>query len=80
MTDLRGYTKAISDATGVSDPATLAEIEEFMRDENRTLDGLSRDDFRRSARQCWAVVAYLRTPLGQAEMAREERMIMGGRV
>lgn len=75
---MNGYSKSISDATGVTDPATLAEIEDFMRDEHRTLDGISHRDFVRCARECWQTIAYLRTPLGKAEWERETRLVMGG--
>lgn len=78
MTELSGYLPLISEATGVTDPATLNEIEDFMRDEHRTLDHLDRARFFRCARECWKVVAYLRTPLGKAEMEREMRLVMGG--
>lgn len=75
---LRGYAQTISEATGVTDPATLAEIEDFMRDQYRTLDGISRAEFFRCARECWETVAYLRTPLGKAEWDRQMRLAMGG--
>lgn len=77
QTQLRGYARDISEATEVTDPATLAEIEDFMRDEHRTLDGISRAEFVRCARECWRTVAYLRTPLGQAEWNRELRLAGG---
>lgn len=77
QTQLKGYAQTISEATGVTDPAALAEIEDFMRDEHRTLDAISRADFFRLARDCWRTVAYIRTPLGKAEWDRAQRLVMG---
>ncbi len=74
---LRGYALSISEATGQTDPATLAEIEDFMRDEYRTLDHLDRAKFRRTARECWKAVQFTRTPEGIAYMAKLDREIMG---
>ena len=43
MTELRGYAKTISEATGVTDAEDLAEIEDVMRHEifHSTLDKLA---------------------------------------
>jgi len=77
MSELRGYALSISRATGVTDPATIAEIEDFMRDEHRTLDHLDRQQFDRCARDCWKAVAWSRTPDGQAYNEMLRREIMG---
>jgi hypothetical protein len=72
MTDLKGYARSISEATGVTDPETLAEIEATMRDDifHSTLDWQPRDVFDRGAREAWELVQYLRSPEGAAEFAR----------
>ncbi len=74
---LRGYALSISKATGQTDPETLAEIEDFMRLEYRTLDHLTLAKFNRCARESWEAVKFTRTPEGIAYMARLEREIMG---
>lgn len=51
---LTGYRKLISEATGSSDPALLALVEDFMRLDHSTLDHLSRDRFAHEARQAHA--------------------------
>jgi hypothetical protein len=76
-TTLCGYALLISKATGQTDPETLAEIEDFMRDEYRTLDHLSLAKFNRCARECWAAVQFTRTPEGIAYMAKLQRDVMG---
>jgi hypothetical protein len=77
MTELRGYAKSISEATGVTDPADLTEIETWMREEHRTLDHLDRARFNRLARESWGIVQYLRTPAGQAEWEAAGAAVMG---
>lgn len=47
------YEKLISEATGQKDRATLALIEDFMRDGRTGLDGLPLPAFRRLAQQAW---------------------------
>jgi hypothetical protein len=71
MSALRGYAASISRATGVADPADLAEIEETMRHDvfHSTLDWIAPADFARGARDAWAIVQYLRSPAGKAEIA-----------
>lgn len=70
---LRGYAASISRDTGVTDPELIAEIEDWMRQEQRTLDHLSPRAFADLARSYWEIVAYLRTPAGAAEWARLQR-------
>lgn len=77
QTELRGYSAGISKYTGVTDQATLDEIEELMRDEYHTLNHLSPEKFARCARECWQAVQYMRTPDGQAYMAQLDREFMG---
>ena len=74
---LRGYAASISKYTGVTDPALLAEIEDLMRDEHRTLDHLSPSAFARCAREALGLAAYLRTPQGRAEAEAAYRAVMG---
>jgi hypothetical protein len=46
MPKLRPYAQSIADATGTTDPATLALIEQLMRDDNGgVLDSLTPADF-----------------------------------
>jgi hypothetical protein len=47
---VRGYRKLISDVTGIADPAVVGALEEIMRVDHPTLDGLSRDTFDSEAR------------------------------
>lgn len=75
---LRGYAASINRATGVTDPDLLAEIEDFMRDEHRTLDHLTREDFDRCACECWAEVQYMHTPEGMAWAAQAHATLMAG--
>ena len=70
---LRGYAASISRYTGVTDPATLVEIETWMREEQRTLDHLTPAAFAKLARSSWEIVAWLRTPEGAAEFAAMQR-------
>jgi hypothetical protein len=50
-TPLRGYQADIARATGVTDPGRLGEIEQLMRIDHRTLDGLTAAQFTRLARR-----------------------------
>ena len=74
---LRGYAASINRYTGVTDLALLAEIEDLMRDEHRTLDHLSPEAFARCARESLGLAAYLRTPQGRAEADAAYRAVMG---
>jgi hypothetical protein len=62
MAELRGYAKIISEATGVTDPEDLAEIEDTMRHciYHLTLDWQTRDELACGARQAWEVVKLMR--------------------
>jgi hypothetical protein len=64
MTELRGYAKSISEATGVTDPGDLADIEDSMRHEifHSTLDWQTKAQFNRGAREAWEIVQMLRDP------------------
>lgn len=66
------YAQSISKATGVTDAADLEEIEKTMRQDifHSTLDWQSPAVFARGARDAWALVQYIRSPAGAAEMAR----------
>jgi hypothetical protein len=61
MTELRGYAKTISEATGVTDAEDLADIEDCMRHDifHSTLDWAQ---LARGAREAWEVVQLLRDP------------------
>jgi hypothetical protein len=78
-TPLTGYAGSIAKYTGQTDPETLAEIEDIMRNVifHSTLDWQTPAQFARGAREAWDVVSYTRTPEGIAEMARLDREIMG---
>ena len=76
-TELRGYAASISKYTGVTDPEALAEIEDFMRLEYRTLDHLDSRQFARCARESHAAYQYEQTPEGKAYIAQLEREMMG---
>lgn len=66
------YAPAITEATGVTDPADIAEIYGEMGDANHTLNGLSRERIREEARTAWALIQYLRSPEGVAYVATLE--------
>ena len=72
---LRGYAKSISEATGVTDPEDLAEIEDTMRHVifHSTLDWQDRATFDKGAREAWEVVQALRDPAVIAALEAEER-------
>ena len=73
MTELRGYAKTISEATGVTDADDLAEIEDCMRNEifHSTLDWQTKAQLMRGAREAWEVVQILRDPAALAAMGIE---------
>lgn len=56
------YQQIIAKATGVQDIATLAEIEESMRQDvfNSTLDWQTRAQLVKGAKQAYEIVKYLR--------------------
>ena len=47
---MKGYRKMISDVTGITDPTVVGALEEIMRVDHPTLDGLSRAEFDSEAR------------------------------
>lgn len=75
---LRGYAQSISKCTGITDPELLAEIEDYMRDEYRTLDHLSPERFASCARECLGLAIYLRSPQGKAEAEAAYATLMAG--
>jgi hypothetical protein len=64
MTELRGYAKTISEATGVTDAEDLADIEDCMRHDifHSTLDWQTREQLKRGAREAWQLVQLMRDP------------------
>ena len=58
---LKGYARLISEATGVTDPARLQQIEDTMRTDifHSTLDWQSGAVFRRGARDAQALLQAL---------------------
>lgn len=73
MPELRGYAKTISEATGVTDPEDLADIEDSMRHDifHSTLDWQTKAQLKRGAREAWVLVQILRDPAALAEMGIE---------
>jgi hypothetical protein len=57
QTKLRGYALSISQATGVTDPTTLARVEQTMRDTifHSTLDWQDKETFDRGAREAYGI-------------------------
>lgn len=53
---MRPYAQAISEAIDHTDAATLALVEDVMRDGRSGLDGLTPAQFRWEAREAWVVV------------------------
>ena len=70
MVDLRGYEKMINEATGVTSPEDLAEIEDTMRHVifHSTLDWQTRAQLHKGAREAWQVVQIMRDPAAMAEL------------
>lgn len=66
------YSQTISEATGVTDPRLLGEIEETMRRDifHSTLDWQTKAQLQEAAREAWALVQYLESPAGKAEYDR----------
>lgn len=67
------YAAIISDATGVTAPADLAEIEECMRKDifHSTLDWQTRDQLAAAAIEAWEVVQIMRDPVALAAALAE---------
>jgi hypothetical protein len=63
---MTGYAALIAEATGVTDPADLREIEDVMRHDvfHSTLDWQSRDVFIAGAVEAWLYVQELRAEGG----------------
>ena len=59
-TPLYGHLKILAEATGVTDPAVLREIEDIMRVQQSTLDGLDLRQLRRLAREAYDAYFILR--------------------
>ena len=68
MAELRGYAKTISEATGVTDPEDLADIEDSMRNDifHSTLDWQTKAQLMRGAREAWELVQIMRDPVALA--------------
>lgn len=64
-TELRGYEKIINEATGITDRADIAEIEDTMRHVifHSTLDWQTRAQLAKGAREAWEVVQIMRDPV-----------------
>ena len=60
------YQQSISKITGVTDAAILIELEEIMRLEYRTLDGLSPQKFRAEAKIALKVYEFQISDEGKA--------------
>lgn len=77
QTELKGYARTISEATGVTDPADLADIEDSMRNDifHSTLDWQTRDQLAAAAREAWDLVRLLRNP---ATLAGLQAGTLGG--
>ena len=73
QTELRGYEKTISEATGVTDRTDLAEIEDTMRHTifHSTLDWQTKAQLMRGAREAWEVVQIMRDPVALAAALAE---------
>lgn len=54
------YTDLMKEATGVTDAETITEIEDVMRLEAGTLDGLTRAAFIKLAKKAYKVVLQLK--------------------
>lgn len=59
------YSKLIIEATGCSEDA-VNEIEELMRDEYSTLNGLSPEKFKRAAKAAYETYKYMQSDEGKA--------------
>ena len=68
MSELRGYAKTISEATGVTDAEDLADIEDVMRHDifHSTLDWQTKQQLMDAAREAWEIVQIMRDPIALA--------------
>lgn len=69
------YTTMITAATGVTDPARLAQIEQCMREDifHSTLDWQTKAQFNKGARDAREMLYYMESPEGRAYMAELEK-------
>lgn len=78
MQTFKGYAASIAKATGVTNPIDLEEIEETMRQDifHSTLDWISPARFAAGACEAWALVQFIRSPVGAAqfEALRQEML------
>lgn len=70
---LKGYDATISEATGVTDPEDLADIEDSMRHDifHSTLDWQTKAQLMRGAREAWELVQLMRDPVALAAILGE---------
>ena len=68
---------AITRYTGVTDQAEIAEIYSEMSDNVRAFSNLSPQQMAKEARDAKAMLDYLKTDAGKAEIAKLDREIMG---
>lgn len=73
------YAQTITAATGVTDPADVAEIEDSMRNDifHSTLDWQTKAVLMKGAREAWALIQYMRSPAGMTEIERLNAEMMG---
>jgi|SRR5882672_3084530 len=81
MSNLRGYAKAISLATGVTDPNVLAEIEAVMRHTifHSTLDWQTARELQEGARQAYTVYRQMRKLPPDTQGRNKERAEWAGK-
>jgi hypothetical protein len=62
MPEFRGYERVINEATGVTDPETLAEIEDLMRNVifHSTLDWQTREQLHQGAREAHQLMKVMK--------------------
>ena len=67
------YFKVITEATGITDAADLADIEDSMRNDifHSTLDWQTRPQLHAAAREAWELVQMLRDPAVMARVMAE---------
>ena len=80
MNELRGYQKAISKATGVTDVARISQIEDCMRNDifHSTLDWQSARQFNQGARDALALLQYAEAKENRITAFDSCRAAMGG--
>ena len=68
----KGYAQTIHEATGVTNENDLADIEDSMRHDifHSTLDWQTKAQLKQGAREAWALVQFMRSSEGQAEIAK----------